>query len=106
MHDLSAYNALLTLAIPTALEEEVLDFLHVNQAWASGFSILTAQGVGLGAPLQSSMEQVQGRSARKLVMIAGVEEDLRQLLQALGQELRSPNIAYWISPLGAYGRLA
>jgi hypothetical protein len=105
MTELSAYNALLTLAIPTALEEEVLDFLHANRAWASGFSLLTAQGIGLGAPLQTSMEQVQGRAARKLVMIAGVEDDLRELLQALALEIRNPNVAYWITPLGAYGRL-
>lgn len=106
MHEMPHYNALLTLALPGVLEEEVLDFLHTHRALASGFSIVSAQGIGQGAPLQSSMELVQGRSARKLVLIAGVEADLRELLQALAQELRSPNVAYWISPISAYGRLA
>lgn len=99
------YDALLTLAIPVALEEDVLDFLMLHPAWAGGFSIMDAQGMGRGAPLQSSMERVQGRSRRKLVLIAGVQAHLRLLLQALALEIRNPNVAYWISPLSAYGRL-
>ncbi|WP_426112932.1 DUF3240 family protein [Massilia sp. PWRC2] len=106
MTELPHYNALLTLAIPTALEDEVLDFLQSNSGWASGFSILNAQGMGQGAPLHSSMERVQGRSSRRLVMVAGVEADLRELLQALARAVRSADVAYWISPLAGCGRLA
>lgn len=99
-------DALLTLVIPVSLEEDVLDFLLLHPQWAGGFSILAAQGMGQGAPLQSAMELVQGRSARKLVLIAGVQADLQQLVQALAQEMPTPDVAYWISPLLACGRLA
>ncbi|MGK5021166.1 DUF3240 family protein [Janthinobacterium lividum] len=99
-------DAMLTLAIPTALEEDVLDFLLLHPAWATGFSVLEAQGMGQGAPFPSSMEQVRGRGRRKLVMIAGVDADLRLLVQALAVALPQPDIAYWISPLLCHGRLA
>lgn len=99
-------DTLLTLIIPVSLEEDVLDFLLLHPSWARGFSILSAQGMGQGAPLQSAMELVQGRSARKLVLIAGVQTDLQQLVQALAAEMPSPDVTYWLSPLLAAGRLA
>ena len=105
MHNPPNYDALLTLAMPVALEEDVLDFLLLHPAWAAGFSVIDAQGMGQGAVLQSSMERVQGRSGRKLVMVAGNDVHLRLLLQALVREIRNPHVAYWISPVSSYGRL-
>lgn len=99
-------DALLTLAIPVTLEEDVLDFLLLHPAWAAGFSVVDAQGMGQGTLLQSTMERVQGRSTRKLVMIAGAQVHLRLLLEALALEIRNPHVAYWISPVLSYGRLA
>jgi hypothetical protein len=99
-------DTLLTLVIPVSLEEDVLDFLLLHPQWAGGFSVMAAQGLGQGARLHSAMELVQGRSARKLVLIAGVLDDLRQLVQALAQEMPSPEVTYWMSPLLACGRLA
>lgn len=100
------YDAMLTLALPVSLEEDVLDFLLLHPAWAGGFSVLNAQGMGRGAALPSAMEQVQGRSRRRLVLIAGVEANLRSLLAVLAAEIPSPEVAYWISPVVAFGRLA
>lgn len=100
------HDALLTLAIPVTLEEDVLDFLLLHPAWAAGFSVVDAQGMGHGTLLESSMERVQGRSTRKLVMIAGNQVHLRLLLEALALEIRNPHVAYWISPVSSYGRLA
>lgn len=99
-------DTLLTLVLPVSLEEDVLDFLLLHPEWASGFSVLSAQGMGQGARLQSAMELVHGRSARKLVLIAGQQADLQQLVQALAQEIPTPDVAYWLSPLLACGRLA
>ncbi|MFT5645153.1 MAG: hypothetical protein ACI83P_002719 [Janthinobacterium sp.] len=99
------YNAMLTLAIPLTLEEYVLDFLLLHPAWASGFSIVDAEGMGQGASLLSTMEKVQGRSRRKLVLIVGQMDELQLLLKALGDEIRNPDVAYWIYPIAAFGRL-
>jgi hypothetical protein len=100
------HDTLLTLAIPVSLEEDILDFLLLHPKWASGFSVLSAQGMGQGAPLQSNMELVHGRSGRKLVLIPGMGAELLQLLQALSQEIPSQQVSYWISPVSASGRLA
>lgn len=100
------HDTLLTLTIPVSLEEDVLDFLLTHPQWASGFSVLAAQGMGQGARLQSSMEMVHGRSARKLVLIAGAHADLLQLVQVLAAEIPSPEVVYWMSPLLSCGSLA
>ena len=99
-------DTLLTLAIPVSLEEDLLDFLLLHPQWAGGFSIVAAQGMGQGARLLSAMEKVQGRSARKLVLIPGRSADLLSLVQALAAEMPAPDVDYWISPLLASGRLA
>lgn len=99
-------DTLLTLVIPVSLEEDILDFLLLHPKWAGGFSIIAAQGMGQGARLQSAMELVQGRSARKLVLIAGVYAELQLLIEALAAEMPAPDVDYWMSPLLASGRLA
>jgi hypothetical protein len=99
------YDAMLTLAIPINLEQDVLDFLLLHPQWASGFSIVDAEGMGQGASLLSNMEKVQGRSRRKLVLIVGQQSELQLLLEALGAEIRNPDVAYWITPITAFGRL-
>ncbi|MEG0884918.1 MAG: DUF3240 family protein, partial [Janthinobacterium sp.] len=71
--DPSPCDAMLTLAMPAALEEDVLECLLLHPAWAAGFSVLEAQGMGPGAAYPSSLEQVMGRGRRKLVLVAGVD---------------------------------
>jgi hypothetical protein len=99
------HDALLTLAIPVSLEDDVLNFLLQHPQWASGFSMVDADGMGQGASLLSTMERVQGRARRTLVLVAGVDADLRELVAALGQEIRNRDVAWWIAPLVAFGRL-
>lgn len=102
----SAYDTLLTLTIPVSLEEDVIDFLLLHPKWAGSFTILAAQGVGQGTRLRSAMELVQGRSARRLLLIDGVRSELDQLLAALAEEIPSPEVSYWMNPISASGRLA
>ena len=99
-------DALLNLAIPVTLEVEVADFLLLRPALASGFTIVAAQGMGQGANLLSSMEQVQGRCKRKLFLVVGEQEKLRQLLKELSLEIKSQDISYWITPVLQFGRLS
>ncbi|MBC7213702.1 MAG: DUF3240 family protein [Burkholderiaceae bacterium] len=100
-----APDCLLTLALPQALEEELLDALLALPEQVPGFTVLQAQGVGAQVALPSSMEQVTGRARRVLVQVALRQDHVPSLLQALKQHLPSPQIAYWIVPLLAFGRL-
>ena len=99
-------EALLNLAIPCTLEEEVADFFLMHPALASGFTLIDAQGMGQGANFLSSMEKVQGRCKRKLFLVAGTQAQLLNLLDLLRHEISSPDIAYWITPLLSFGRFA
>ena len=52
-------DCLLTLAVPQALEEEILDLLWAHPEMVPGFTVLHGQGMGAHVALTSSMEQVQ-----------------------------------------------
>lgn len=99
-------DTLLTLAIPVSLEEDLIDFLLLHPKWAGGFTITKAEGAGQGTRLRSPMEMVHGRSARKLLLIGGVKPELESLLAALAEEIPSPEVDYWMTPILASGRLA
>jgi hypothetical protein len=100
------YEAMLTLAIPGALEGDVLDFLLLRPELAPGFSVVDAQGMGQGATLHTTLEQVQGRCRRKLVQVVGTVDGLKTLVAALAAELRNAEVAWWLTPVLAFGRLA
>lgn len=102
----TVYDAMLTLAIPAALEADVLDFLLLHPELAPGFSLADAQGMGQGASLRTPMEQVLGRCRRKLIYIVGSVERLGRLTTAMGGQLRNPEIVYWVTPVLQFGRLA
>lgn len=98
-------DCLLTLALPPSLEEEMLDLLLSHPDMAPGFTVLHGQGVGRHVALASGMEQVQGRARRTMVQVALTQAQLPALLAILRQQLPSPQIAYWVVPLLAFGRL-
>ena len=102
-------DCLLTLAVPQALEEEILDLLWAHPEMVPGFTVLHGQGMGAHVALTSSMEQVQGRARRVLVQVALPQAQLPALIDTLKQALPSPQIAYWVLPLldfGSFGDIA
>lgn len=100
----SAMDSMLTLAIPLSLVEEISDFLLLNPQWASGFSIIDAQGMGQGAALLSAIEKVQGRSKRKLILVVGEKNRLHELIMALRTKIKNSDVAYWLTPVSDFGR--
>lgn len=100
------FDTLLTLTLPAALEDDVLDFLLDHPDWAGGYTVTDAHGMGRGMRLSSTMEQVQGRRRSRQVAIAGEGAQLRQLLAALAQQIPSSEVSYWLLPMTQFGRLA
>lgn len=100
------YDCLLTLAIPAALEEEVLDFLQDHPEWVNGFSVIHAEGFGSGSKLRSTLEQVRGRAQRMLIQLLMQQSHSEALLSALQAQYASDEIAWWMTPVTAFGRLA
>jgi len=98
------YDCLLTLALPADLEEEVLDHLSGHPEWVSGFSVVHAEGLGAGAHLRSSMEQVRGRSRRRLVELLMRSEHVAQLVASLRDSFTTPEMAWWTVAITGFGR--
>ncbi|MFN4004186.1 MAG: DUF3240 family protein [Hylemonella sp.] len=97
---------LLTLLAPQASEDALLDLLAACPELQQGYILVPAQGLGAGTQLLSVMEQVQGRARRVLVQAVVRQDDWPALLQKLRAQLPSPEVAYWLTPLLAQGRLA
>ncbi len=100
------YDCLLTLALPDALEEEVLDHLATVPNWVRGFTTYRAEGFGAGAKLRSAMEQVRGRSRRHLVQILMRDEHVAPLVASLRSRFSSDEMAWWTVPLSGFGRFS
>ncbi len=101
-----AYDCLLTLALPANLEEEVLDHLGEHPQWVKGVSIVHAEGVGSGARLRSSMEQVRGRARRRMVLLLMQQQDVPALIESLRSVFATPEIAWWTTAVSGFGRFA
>lgn len=101
-----SYDCVLTLALPVALEEELLDQLQAHPEWVSGFSIAHEEGYGVGSGLHSTMEKVRGRARRRVVTVLLNRSHAEPLVASLREQFQSPEMAYWITPLLAFGRFA
>lgn len=99
-------DCLLTLAMPLALEEEMLDLLRQHADLVSGFSVIQGHGIGIHAPLTTAMEQVQGRARRVFVHMVMRSGDVAPLVARLREVLQSSQVFYWAVPLQTFGRLA
>jgi hypothetical protein len=97
---------LLTLVLPHTVEAAVLELLESSAALESGYSVLPAQGLGIGAQLHTVMEQVQGRARRVLVQAVLQQDQLPALLESLRAAVPSAEVSYWVAPLLEHGRLA
>jgi len=100
------YDCQLCLAFPVELEEDVIDILRSEVALVNGFSIVPAEGFGAGARLGTAMEQVRGRSRRRLAQVLMQSVHVQPLLDALRARLRSTEMAWWTMPVTGFGRFA
>ena len=100
------YDCLLTLSCPAGLEEDLIDLLREHPEWVSGFTTLAAEGFGAGTKLHSAIEQVRGRSRRRLLQVLLAEANREPLIEALRERLPSDEVAWWTMPVTGFGRFA
>ncbi|MEP7313161.1 MAG: DUF3240 family protein [Pseudomonadota bacterium] len=100
------FNCLLTISCPAGLEEEFIDLLREHPQWVSGFTTLPAEGFGAGTRLHTSIEQVRGRSRRRLLQVLMVGDHLVPLIDALRTRIPSDEVAWWTLPVAGFGRFA
>lgn len=99
-------NCCLTLVCHRSLEERLVDHLLEHPNWVRGFSITRIEGGSQKEKLPSMIEQVRGRSQRVQISTVMNLDDARELITHLKLEETNPEIAYWITPVIEFGRLA
>ena len=99
-------DCLLNISLPAELEEEMIDLLREHPEQVSGFTVTAAEGFGAGTKMHSAMEQVRGRSRRRLVQILLRAPDVEPLLEQLRGAMPSDEIAWWTLPVTGFGRFA
>ncbi|TCS70016.1 uncharacterized protein DUF3240 [Sulfuritortus calidifontis] len=97
---------LLTLVAPRALEEELLEQLLIHPEWASGFTLSQVEGHSQRGASLSIQEQVRGRAGRVALQIVLEAEQAERLLGHLKARFPKPDVAYWLTPVSDFGRLA
>lgn len=96
----------LTLVCHCSLEERLVDCLLEHPEWIHGFSLSRIEGGSRKESLPSMLEQVRGRSRRVQIVSVMNSGDARELVAYLKQHEANPEIAYWITPVIEFGRLA
>lgn len=88
------FDCLLSLSCPAELEEELMDLLGEHPELVSGFTVFPAEGLGAGTRLHSAMEQVRGRSRRRVLQVLMHADDVPVLLAALREQVPSDEVAW------------
>lgn len=100
------HDCLLTISCPAEVEEELIDLLREHPEWVSGFTSLAAEGFGSGTRLHSAMEQVRGRSRRRLLQVVLLQANVQPLVEVLRAGIPSDEVAWWTVPVTGFGRFA
>ena len=101
-----AMDCCLTLVCHKSLEERLIDHLLEHPEWVHAFSCNSIEGHSQNNFLPSVGEQVRGRSLRIEIRSVMNLADARELIAHLNIVEPNQYIAYWISPVIEFGRLA
>lgn len=96
----------LTLSCPTALGEQVVEYLLTSEWLESGFTTIAAQGHGRDFAQASLREKVRGCVDNLNILAVLPAENLAPLLEALRARFRNPHMTYWTEPVHAFGDFA
>ncbi len=96
----------LTLTAPRHLEEELVEQLLAHPEWAAGFTLFQTEGHSTRTEALSARERVRGRAHRMTAQIVLEAAQAETLLAHLRHHLPKPDVAYWLTPVIEFGRLA
>lgn len=97
-------QSLLTLTIPPAAEEALIDWLLQNPHH-SGFSSYPVNGHSSREGELSLAEQVAGRQQHIRLQLHLRNTDVAAFLTALKQTFAGANLHYWLSPISESGHI-
>lgn len=100
------YDCLLTLVCHQSMEERLVGHLLEHPELVSGFSVRNIEGGSQKEILYSRIEQVRGRSRRVELCAVMNLADAQELIAHLKETEPNAEVAYWITPVIEFGRLA
>lgn len=95
----------LTLVYPPKSEDALINFLLDREPAIPGFTTWHGAGHGLGFDSASVGERVEGRVARRLLVVLMNEELAERLIEDIRSALPLPHLIYWTEPVNSAGRL-
>jgi len=101
---MKTFDCCLTLMLPQTIEETVVRHLLEHPEWVQGFSTAEMSGHGASGIARSAGELVRGATRRVRVQIVMNREDAAALVDHLRSTLRSPEVAFWVTPVLEFGR--
>ncbi len=96
----------LTLSSPTALGEQVAEYLLASEWLDAGFTTFAGQGHGQDFSQASLREKVRGRVEVLNIVALLPTANVAPLLAALRARLRNSQITYWTEPVQSLGDFA
>jgi len=97
-------QALVVLNAPTALVEDIVDWL-LSRGDEAGFTSYPVSGHGTDHADLSAAEQVAGRERRQQFMVEMAARDVDRFLADACRTFGTVSIRYWVIPLAAAGHL-
>ncbi len=96
----------LTLVYPPAAEDCIVELMLNAKPPLTGFTTWRAEGHGHDFAKASVRERVRGRVERGVLTLVIPRPRLATLLENIRTKAAIANIAYWVEPIEAFGRLA
>ncbi|MDD3354331.1 DUF3240 family protein [Zoogloea sp.] len=98
-------GVVLTLVLPTEVEDALIETLLENPELAPGFTSHQVDGQGRRVTFIGTAEHVRGRAAHCRVQLVIPQDDAEHLLGILRQRFTGSRAFFWMVPALASGRL-
>jgi hypothetical protein len=95
----------LTLVYPPAAEDHIVELMLNAEPPLTGFTTWKAEGHGHDFNKASARECVRGRVLRGVLTVVISRARLATLLEDIRTKAAIANLAYWVEPIDAFGRL-
>ena len=96
----------LNLSCPTALGDQLIEYLLESEELEGGFTSIPGHGHGGDFSAATLAENVRGRVHVLTIMAILPHGNVAPLLAALRQRFPSPQLIYWTEPVSDFGDFA
>jgi Protein of unknown function (DUF3240) len=96
----------ITIVIPTAIEDDIVESLLQIQPPIEGFTTIDAEGHGQSFDNARTHECVRGRVERKMLLMVLPRVRADAVIELLRRSIKCAEAAWWIESVEQFGRLS